>query len=704
MARYPGTHPRRGTTPGPCGVILLVGMAGLFSTTAPADEGELTTIRVEGGQWLAPEAEVEPAETRATDPALGTRAVVEAETLKETSPDRVEALTDRLPGAHAGFELGHLETGVTMRGFAVTRPEKDGLPDIHRLFVRDLYTVERVELVTGPDAILSGVSSPGGLIRYTGKRPEFDSAHAFGIETGDPDHRRLTLDSTGPLSERVAYRVVAAAQDGETDPGELSTRRDHAQVGLSWLYGDHGEVYLEHEYQRNQQPYNMGTIITDDGPRYDTTYHAPDQDSDRRYRRTALEWNHDLTSSLAISARAARARVTRDERLIGFFTAGTLPAPDPLWGYAADLEDDYTQDDARVQLTVESGQAKTRHTTVLGADHQTRRIDLRREQSFWDGSNFVYLLDQEDPDFSDVDTDNLPVTALHERPEETRRAGAYLAHRTAGDGWRVTAGLRQNAYETRSADEADAKLETENKGSDTTWQLGSTVRTSEHLEHFGHIGTTVQPNSGRDRDGELLPHRRATQVELGMRVHPNPRQRWEFLYFMTDVRNVAREDEDCDADCLKAAGVDTAYTVEGRLDVRGLETRYDLAAGDWRLHLNYGVQRSRVLDDADDHAGHQFPGVPEYTGGARLAREWRSGGATARLWWGAEHVGERHVDAANEYTVPAYTRHDIGASYHWRDGTRLHLVADNVTDERYIAAPSVQGPRRSVRLGMSRDF
>ena len=707
MAREPAPYLRRMPAPG---AALLAGAVGLFSMAASADEGELTTIRIEGGQWLDTDSPFEPEAPRATDPAPGSRAVVEAETLEETGTDRVEALTGHLPGAHAGREQGGLGTSVTMRGFAVTRPVKDGLPDIERLFVRDLHTVERVELLSGPDAILTGVASPGGVIRYTGKRPEFDAARTVGIEAGAPDHRRLTLDSTGPLGERVAYRAVAATQDGETDPGELRDRRDHAQVGLTWLYSDHGELFLEHEYQRNQKPYDMGTIITDDGPRYDTIYHSPDQYSDRRYERTALELTHELGSRWQVRASAAHAEVERDEFLFGFSSGGELPAPDPLDVYAAAIEDTYTQDDARLEVTHRVTGRDGVHTTVLGADYQERVIDFEREPGFcsqllldWDLCT-SQLLATEDPDFDSIDLDAL-YTWEQVRPEETRNEGVYLAHRSeVGGSWRITAGVRHNTYEQSSAGTAEADLETDSEGSDTTWQAGSTVRAGEHLEHFGSIGTTVQPNSGRDRHGDLLPNREATQAEFGMRVFPDPRQRWEFLYFLTDVTNVARPDDGCDADCLAEVGEQMVYTVDGRLEVRGLETRYDLAAGGWRLHLNYGIQRSRVADDGTEQEGKQFRGIPEYTGGSRLAREWERGGDTARLWWATEYVGSRYVDGDNEFSVPSYLRHDLGATYRWGDGTRLHLAIRNATDERYIRAPNVQGSRRALRLGMNKEF
>ncbi|MFP4647966.1 MAG: TonB-dependent receptor plug domain-containing protein [Halorhodospira sp.] len=122
---------------------------------------------------------------------------------------------------------------MTLRGFEVTAPTWNGLRDIERLFVRDPYTVERVEVLTGADAILEGVTSPGGVIRYHGKHPRYASAGELGVEAGYPDHRRVTADATRPLGEDLAYRLTLAGQDGETRPGELTTERLHGLAGLA---------------------------------------------------------------------------------------------------------------------------------------------------------------------------------------------------------------------------------------------------------------------------------------------------------------------------------------------------------------------------------------------------------------------------------------------------------------------------------------
>ena len=182
--------------------------------------------------------------TESTDRVGGSRTLINREQLDWLQPQRVEELTALIPGAQPGNLQGGLDSSVMLRGFAITGPRWNGLPDIHRLFVRDPYTAERIEVVSGPDAMLEGVSSPGGVLRYIGKRPQQQPAQEAAITVGSHGHRRLTADTTGPLSDRVAYRLTIAAQEG-IRMNELELHRHLRRVrALSQISDQHPALLL----------------------------------------------------------------------------------------------------------------------------------------------------------------------------------------------------------------------------------------------------------------------------------------------------------------------------------------------------------------------------------------------------------------------------------------------------------------------------
>ncbi|ABM62647.1 TonB-dependent receptor [Halorhodospira halophila SL1] len=627
---------------------------------------------------------------------------LEAGALERLNADRLEELAGAVPGAHAGREEGGLGTAWTLRGFEVTTPQWNGLTDIDRLFVRDPYTVEQVEVVPGPDAILQGVTSPGGSIRYQGKRPEYTPAHEVGVEAGYPDHRRVVADTTGPVGDHLAYRLTLAGQDGESRPAEQQTERLHALAGLAWRYHADGELRLEHGFQRNRQPYDMGTVWLEDGPVYDTPLHSPDQESDRRYQRTALYWDHALTEGLAVSLRAAHSEVEREEAIVGFYSFGLLPAPEPVAGYAARIDDQYTQDDLRLQLEYEHDTARTRWHWVVGGDMHRQEIDFRRDQlRYWDDDDDwwqQFSVDPRDPDFAGIELSNLALTR-QERPEETDRYGAYLANRLeVGARWAFTAGVRHTEYEVRKANEDDPELAIAAEDRALTWQAGLQLDVTRRAQLFAHAGTGIRPNEGIDRHGDFLPSRESAVTELGWRYAPDRRQQLVVAAYHLREENLPQEDE--------AYSEEDYFRAVGEVEVEGVEARYVLDTGAWRIAPNATLQRSRNYDeDEPAERGNHFEGVPRHLAGLEVDHDLGAYTPLAlRLWYCAEYVGGWYLDDANDYRTDGYTLHSLGAIYQWPEGTRLDLRVRNATDERYLAAPRVQGERREVRLGLSRRF
>lgn len=87
---------------------------------------------------------------------------------------------------------------------------------------RSLTNVERVEVLKGPSATLYGAGSAGGLINLIEKKPQFSSAYQVEARAGEYGTYGLTADATGPINDRVAYRLVGSAysSDGFRDLSE----------------------------------------------------------------------------------------------------------------------------------------------------------------------------------------------------------------------------------------------------------------------------------------------------------------------------------------------------------------------------------------------------------------------------------------------------------------------------------------------------
>ncbi len=75
----------------------------------------------------------------------------------------------------------------------------------------DLFDVEAVEVIKGPQGTLFGKNASAGVVNIRTKRPEFDFAAAGDISFGSFDEVKVRGSITGPISEKAAYRITASS-------------------------------------------------------------------------------------------------------------------------------------------------------------------------------------------------------------------------------------------------------------------------------------------------------------------------------------------------------------------------------------------------------------------------------------------------------------------------------------------------------------
>ena len=82
----------------------------------------------------------------------------------------------------------------------------------------DLYNIERVDQSRGPNSILFGFGSPGGIVNSSTKQASVDSAsNAVGVSLGSWSTYRGTLDSNQVLIPgKLAIRLNAMLEDGDS--------------------------------------------------------------------------------------------------------------------------------------------------------------------------------------------------------------------------------------------------------------------------------------------------------------------------------------------------------------------------------------------------------------------------------------------------------------------------------------------------------
>ena len=162
------------------------------------------------------------------------------------------------PGGDANFIIRGLNTSTAQRSAGTTSTFVDEIA----LGLTNLYDIERIEVLRGPQGTLYGASAVGGTIRYITNKP--DASEFAGNVTLEYVHKNLAEESGHtvnamlniPLAENLALRAVGTLAK---DPGiyqNIATGRkdvgtqedDEYRVALRWSPGN-ADVMLSYIYR-----------------------------------------------------------------------------------------------------------------------------------------------------------------------------------------------------------------------------------------------------------------------------------------------------------------------------------------------------------------------------------------------------------------------------------------------------------------------
>jgi outer membrane receptor protein involved in Fe transport len=137
--------------------------------------------------------------------------------------------------------------GTRLRGFFVPY-FRNGF---YRRQAPDSSSIDRVEVVKGPQSAVYGRVSPGGVINYISKKPQTTFKSGLSYVLGTYDYQRVDGYVTGPLvDKKLFYRVDAAYYDFERPTDFWFNRTTNASGALTWKVTPNTQLTLEYEYTK----------------------------------------------------------------------------------------------------------------------------------------------------------------------------------------------------------------------------------------------------------------------------------------------------------------------------------------------------------------------------------------------------------------------------------------------------------------------
>lgn len=231
------------------------------------DEINLPVVKVSAdreGAWAPIDGYVasNTASVNKTDtPLLETARSVTVVTAEQIRDRKVQTVEDALRYT-AGVQVsgsGHDPRfdQINIRGFSVTSDAdfRDGLRQFNTgwlsYYRTEPYGLERIDVVKGPNSVLFGQLSPGGMVNRISKRPVAESIREVEVQAGTDDHYQGQFDLAGKLSddETWLYRVVGLTRDSNSDIKGVIDDNRYFAPSITWQPSDQTSLTLLNHFQ-----------------------------------------------------------------------------------------------------------------------------------------------------------------------------------------------------------------------------------------------------------------------------------------------------------------------------------------------------------------------------------------------------------------------------------------------------------------------
>jgi catecholate siderophore receptor len=115
-------------------------------------------------------------------------------------------------------------------------------------YYRDLYNVERLEVLKGPNAMIFGRGGGGGVVNRVSKEAGFSSLREFSFQGGSYNNKRLTMDLDQPFSDQIAFRFNTLYENSGSFRDHVSLQRYGFNPTLTLAAGSNTKLTLSYEH------------------------------------------------------------------------------------------------------------------------------------------------------------------------------------------------------------------------------------------------------------------------------------------------------------------------------------------------------------------------------------------------------------------------------------------------------------------------
>ncbi|MBI5912491.1 MAG: TonB-dependent siderophore receptor [Betaproteobacteria bacterium] len=632
--------------------------------------------------------------------------VVPAQLMKDQAMQSMGDVIRYVPGAIHHQGEGNRDQFI-LRGISTTADlYVDGIRDDAQVF-RDLYDLERVEVLKGAGGMIFGRGGAGGVVNRVTKKPVFGHVGEASVSLGSYSQLRGSVDVGRKINDSAAWRLNAMAENGNSFRDGFDMKRyavnptvaliPSAQTSLTLgIEHLHDERTADRGFPaQNGRPFNVGS----------STFFGNAGQSDARSTVDGLYaiLDHDFGGvQLKNSFRVTYYDKFYQNVYPDNANASSVTAADTMRLAAYNNANQRTNVFNQTDLTTNYNAGGLEHTLLAGLELGHQDSTGRRNTGFFGAATLATvpasapfaLATSFRPNGTDADNNvNADIAAL------------YLQDQIAlSKEWKLLAGLRYDHFKTTFDDRRTTTPPTDLARTDNEWspRLGLIWSPNPASTYYASYSYSFLPSGEQlslaPNTADLAPEK-AKNYEIG--------GRWDLLPKLTLSAALFRLDRD---DVRSPDPLNPGFFVKtGQQRTEGIEIGLQgEITRNWQVYAGYAHLNGRITERTSAAvAGARLQLLPENTLSVwnrfDVGNGWGAG-------LGVVYQADSFATLDNVVTLPAFTRTDGAIYYTFAGGkTRLALNLENLFDRKYFPTADGNnnispGAPRNARLTLSTAF
>lgn len=647
--------------------------------------------------------------------------VITQQAIKDQAMQGLADVVRYVPGVGMAQGEGNRDTPILRGNSSTADMFVDGMRDDTQYY-RDLYNIERVEVLKGPNAMIFGRGGTGGLINRVSRLADNRAHREASLQLGSWNKRRSLGDFGDTLGDSASFRVSAMVEKTGSYRDGVDYERWGLNPTVNWNAGANTTLTFSLEHFEEERVADRGVssflgrpVKTDPSTFFGDAGRSP-VTADVDAFNAVIEHRFGNGLTLRNQTRAARYDKFYQNIFPGAVDGNGTTVRIQAYNNRTDRSNLFNQTDLTWNL--DSGAMK--HTLLFGMEFGRQVTDNFRNTGYFGaaGSSATFAsVPLSDPLYtgpvefrqSASDADNHSIA---------RVAAFYVQDQIEfSDRWQVLLGLRYDRFESeltnyrRPAGHAERDL----SGTDNLLspRLGLIYKPVDNLSFYGSYGIGYLPRSGEQLgslslSNQALDPEEFGNIELGAKWDIHPDLSLTAAVYELKRSNVAIANPSSDPDEVAAQPLVLLSGDAQRM--RGVEIGIAGRLTDrWTIMGGYAWQKGETMQEIRSSAtatplpaGTVLPQVPRNT-----LSLWNRFDVSERWGFGlgAVHRDRVYASTSNAVVLPAYTRFDGAVFFNLSDNFELQLNIENLFDTEYYASAHTDtnitpGSPRAFNLGL----